>query len=670
MSTSGYRLGIDFGTSTTVAILASPDGRLRPLLFDATPLMPSAVFCGGGDDLSVGADALRAAMSGPAGFEPNPKQRVDEGTVLLGEREHRVVELIAAVLRPCAREAFAVAKTPLTEVVVTHPAAWGPARCAVLREAASRAGLAGARMMPEPVAAAAYFASLVQPPSRPSGCLLVYDLGAGTFDVSVLRWTADGFRIVAVDGLDDVGGLYLDAVIVEHAAAQTADARDEWRRLRQPETYPDRQARQALWQGARAAKELLSRNAQAELYVPIVGRSLHVTREEFEAAIRGPLSTTVALTTELRRRVVAAEEQAELMLIGGASRTPLAATLLLRALQIAPTVVDQPELVVAEGALLAPADIPPPVAAVHTLPPPVGTAWPPPEPRFRGVAAVPPPTPPAPTQVDRPTADEPSQLTALPTEQATTVLLTMPTAKAARLISRLPTAVVERIVAATDPARLGRLLALLRPFRAAGIISRMDDGQALVALRSLPPERTTEVLDRMPGPRAVQLGRKPVARQPIAQQPVPRPRKPLAVGPSTAPGRALTAAPGGSAPLADVTAVSGYDRTEARGSGDSWVRCERCDIVMKGRSLSRHIDKHDATSPRPATLTGPIVPPSPSSAPAPTAPAMSLRRDELRQRVRAGTPDEFTTCPACRAKVKYKNLLRHVDREHHATTAR
>jgi molecular chaperone DnaK (HSP70) len=111
------RIGIDFGTSNTVAALADPDGRVHPLLFDGSPLLASAVFGAPGGGLLVGADALRAAGGHPAGLEPNPKRRIDDGTVWLGEREVPVVELIAAVLARVGAEATRVAGGPVGDAV-------------------------------------------------------------------------------------------------------------------------------------------------------------------------------------------------------------------------------------------------------------------------------------------------------------------------------------------------------------------------------------------------------------------------------------------------------------------------------------------------------------------------------------------------------------------------
>lgn len=79
-----YRLSVDVGTSNTVAMLGRPDGRIQPLLFDGSPLLPSAVFVAEDGVALVGRPALRAAREDPARLEPNPKQRIDDGEVAVG----------------------------------------------------------------------------------------------------------------------------------------------------------------------------------------------------------------------------------------------------------------------------------------------------------------------------------------------------------------------------------------------------------------------------------------------------------------------------------------------------------------------------------------------------------------------------------------------------------
>ena len=364
---------MDFGTSTTVGMLGRADGSVTPLLFDSSPLLSSAVHVGTETAFLTGVDAERAALAHPDGLEPNPKRRVDDVTTWLGEREHAVVDLVAAVLGREWAEARRVGGGCVSAVVLTHPAAWARTRLGLLTEAARRAGMPPVTLVPEPVAAAAYFAGILGHEVRPGSALVVYDFGAGTFDVSVVRRDAGGFSVVAAGGLPDVGGLDLDAAVVAHARSLTGHDTASWARLDWPETTADQRARRDLWLGARAAKEMLSRHSRADLHVPLVDADLHVTRDEFERAARPHLDRTVAATLSVVRSAgVPRERTAGVFLVGGSSRIPLVAALLHRQLGIAPTVIDQPELVVAHGCLRMPGAPPPPApsAVPAPLPPP------------------------------------------------------------------------------------------------------------------------------------------------------------------------------------------------------------------------------------------------------------------------------------------------------------
>ncbi|WP_432829726.1 Hsp70 family protein [Dactylosporangium sp. CA-092794] len=350
---AGPRLGIDFGTSHTVALLAWPDGRVRPLLFDGSPLLPSAVYAQIDGGLLVGRDALHAARVDPSRFEGSPKRRIDDGTVLLGDRELSVPSLIGAVLGHVAQEATRVAGGPVAELTLTHPAAWGVSRRLALIEGAKLAGLPQPALMPEPVAAAHYFAGVLQKPLTGDQGLLVYDFGGGTFDASLVSRAGDGFDVRAVDGIDDLGGLDLDALVVDHARQQITDA-DVWTRLDNPQSTEDRRHRRMLWDDARIAKEMLSRSQTAALHVPIAAADVSITREAFEEKARPMLDQTVRTTAAVMRWANLDKERlAGLFLVGGSSRVPLVSTLLQRELGLAPTVIEQPELVVAEGSLRA-----------------------------------------------------------------------------------------------------------------------------------------------------------------------------------------------------------------------------------------------------------------------------------------------------------------------------
>src|SRR5205814_6213066 len=106
------------------AMVRWPDGRTRPLLFDGVPIMPSGVFLDDAGRLHAGRDAERMAQLDPARFEPNPKRRIDEESVLLGDRAVPTVDLLAALFGAISRSVVESVGF-LPPAVLTYPAAWG-----------------------------------------------------------------------------------------------------------------------------------------------------------------------------------------------------------------------------------------------------------------------------------------------------------------------------------------------------------------------------------------------------------------------------------------------------------------------------------------------------------------------------------------------------------------
>ena len=133
VSGGAVRLGIDFGTSSTVAVIQVGDRPPRPILFDGSPLLPSAVCADPTGRMLVGRDAVQLATAAPAGFEPHPKRCVDEGSVLLAGRDVPVADLFRAVFARVWQHAARFGDGAPSDVVVTHPAGWGAARKAVAR---------------------------------------------------------------------------------------------------------------------------------------------------------------------------------------------------------------------------------------------------------------------------------------------------------------------------------------------------------------------------------------------------------------------------------------------------------------------------------------------------------------------------------------------------------
>lgn len=347
-------LSVDLGTSNTVAVLSAHGRPPRVVDVDGSATMPSAVFAGEDGTLVVGRDAERRARLDPTRFEPNPKRRVDEQTLLLGQDVVPVNEALAAVLRRVLDETTRqLGGEQPDEVRLTHPAQWGPVRRNVLQSAARLAGLRGnVSLVPEPVAAAAHFASFPGRALVPGQVLAVYDLGAGTFDVAVVGATQNGFSVLAEDGLADLGGLDVDQALLVHVGREVSHRDPQrWQRLLRPDSTGDRRTRRALQEDVKAAKEALSRHPQTEVPMPEPFTDVLVTRGELEALVRPALLRSVEL---LGRTVRAAgltpQRLVGIYLVGGSSRLPLVGAMISERLGVVPASLDQPETAVALGA--------------------------------------------------------------------------------------------------------------------------------------------------------------------------------------------------------------------------------------------------------------------------------------------------------------------------------
>ncbi|WIV60209.1 Hsp70 family protein [Amycolatopsis nalaikhensis] len=341
-------LAIDFGTSSTVGVLSAFGRGPRAIEVDGSVTMSSAVFVNDDGLLVVGQDAERRARLDPSRFEPNPKRRIDEGRIRLGDTDVEITDAFAAILRRMGEEAERQLGRPPAQTRISHPAGWGADRQDVLRTAAAKAGFGDVRLIPEPVAAAAHYVSLGNRDARPIG---VYDLGAGTFDCAVVGVTRQGFAVLAEDGLPDLGSLDIDQALLVHIGREVSHADPaQWQRLLRPQSTADRRTRRALLQDVRDAKESLSRHPQTHVPMPEPFGDVLVSRDELEALVRPSLLRSAELLgATIRRAGLAPGQLAGVYLVGGPSRMPLLATLLGRQLGVTPTTQDQPETAVAFG---------------------------------------------------------------------------------------------------------------------------------------------------------------------------------------------------------------------------------------------------------------------------------------------------------------------------------
>jgi len=349
------RLAVDLGTCHTVAVVRRGSDAPRSLLFDGSPLLPSGVYAEPSGSILIGRDAERMSQIDPGRYEPSPKRRIDEGSVLLGDTETPVIELLAAILRRVAAEAQQSGVNPAGATVLTCPADWGKQRRNLLLAAAQRAGLGPVDLVDEPIAAAAYCQGVLGQQIPTGRCLAVFDFGGGTLDVTVVRRDPGGLAVMGVGGLDDLGGVDCDAALVGHIGQLISYRNPQvWQRLSQPTRPAEQRDRRTLWAEVRSAKEMLSRTTSAPIQVPGTEEALHLTREELDRVV-GPLIDRAVDETRrvFQRAGVEGHQLAGIFLVGGSSRIPLVSNRLHTRFGLAPTVPEQPELPVAMGALLA-----------------------------------------------------------------------------------------------------------------------------------------------------------------------------------------------------------------------------------------------------------------------------------------------------------------------------
>ncbi len=377
----GYVLGIDLGTSrTAAAVFRNGRADIVPLS-DHAATMPSMVFVrddAGG--LLVGDAARRRGQEDPIRLAREFKRRFGDATPLvLGSSRFTAEELTAVMLRHVVDFVAQREGGRPDQVVVAHPANWGEYRRELLRREVTRADLPPARMVSEPDAAAVHFASGER--MKAGDVIAVYDLGGGTFDAAVLRRTATGFeQIGEPKGIERLGGVDFDEAVLADVISQSGlDAAAL--------TDADTPALVRLRDDCQDAKEALSDDLEATVPVNVgsINTRVKITRTHFEQMVRPPLrSAAQTLRTAVFDAGLQLDQVSAVLMVGGSSRIPLAATLVREELRLPVVFTSNPKEAVALGAArigagptatavdAPPVPPPPPVVVPHTpvVPPP------------------------------------------------------------------------------------------------------------------------------------------------------------------------------------------------------------------------------------------------------------------------------------------------------------
>ena len=348
-----YVLGIDIGTTYTAAAVARGDSSEVVGLGAVTMAVPTVVFADEDPDsrLLVAEEATRRGTGDPDGLVRHFKRRLgDTVPLVVRDRALDAGDLYATVLRWVIDKVAEREGGSADHVVLTHPAMWGGYKRGLITRAADEAGLAEVTLLSEPEAAAGHYAS--QERVTTGALIAVYDLGGGTFDATLLRKTEDGFEFAASPlGVDELGGLDFDDALWARVAADLGPVLGDLD-LSDP---ANRRSVAQLREDVIHLREALSNETASVLPVSL-GDShteIRITRGEYEELIEHQVRRSIRVLGQLLGDAgLDSGDLHSVLLVGGASRTPLIGELVSRSLG-RPVAIDvHPKFAVARGAAL------------------------------------------------------------------------------------------------------------------------------------------------------------------------------------------------------------------------------------------------------------------------------------------------------------------------------
>ncbi len=353
--------GIDLGTTNSlVASVRSGEASTLPDA-DGNHLLPSVVHYGE-DGVLVGEEALHHSLDDPLNTIVSVKRlmgRSVDDLSYLGEnlpyefvktdsavpRIHTragdvsAVEVSAEILKVLRQRAVETLGGELTGVVITVPAYFDDAQRQATKDAAKLAGLNVLRLLNEPTAAAVAYGL----DTGNEGVIAVYDLGGGTFDISILRLNKGVFEVLATGGDSALGGDDFDQAIAEWISRESgikAECHESTR---------------LLMQKARTAKELLTDNEVAGIHISYGGieADISLDRDTMNRLIE-PLvkKTLLSCRRALRDADIDKDDIREVVMVGGSTRVPLVRDMVGEFFETEPLVSIDPDKVVAIGAAL------------------------------------------------------------------------------------------------------------------------------------------------------------------------------------------------------------------------------------------------------------------------------------------------------------------------------
>ena len=318
-------LGIDLGTTNSCVAIMEGGEAVVLANAEGARTTPSVIGFTKDGERHVGATAKRQAVANPEGTVISIKRDMgSDKKVEINGKSYTPPELSAMILSKLKSDAEKYLGEKVTKAVITVPAYFTDAQRQATKDAGKIAGLEVLRIINEPTAAALAY-GLDKADSADGHKILVYDLGGGTFDISVLE-IADGvFQVLATAGNNKLGGDDFDDAIIKYLIA-------EFKASNGIDLSNDKMAMQRLKEAAEKAKIELSGVTQTTVSLPFITADANgpkhlevsITRAKFESLIEDLVKETITLTEKAMNDAKLSKSDVEkIIMVGGSSRVPM-----------------------------------------------------------------------------------------------------------------------------------------------------------------------------------------------------------------------------------------------------------------------------------------------------------------------------------------------------------
>jgi len=339
-------IGIDLGT-TNSCVSVFEGGEPKVIVnADGDRTTPSVVAFKNGN-INVGKTAKHQAVTNPETISSIKRLMGTDEKVKANGREYTPQEISAMILGKLKKDAEAYLGEPVTKAVITVPAYFNDSQRQATKDAGKIAGLEVERIINEPTAAALAYGLDKQEKTQ---TILVYDLGGGTFDVSILELGDGVFEVKSTSGNNHLGGDDFDQRIIDYIIK---DIKKEY----DVDLSDNKMALQRIKEEAEKAKKTLSSSSSVDIQLPFITAEINydttLSRAKFEELVDDLVQSTLEpVRKALKDAKLSASDIDKVILVGGSTRIPKVQEIVKKELGKEPSKEVNPDEVVAMGAAI------------------------------------------------------------------------------------------------------------------------------------------------------------------------------------------------------------------------------------------------------------------------------------------------------------------------------